>query len=238
MIRLTASIVLVCTLNGGQKSVPARALSPTAVQGGVASASAVAVAREFLPPRSQLATLYTFNYHTLNYGPDFPAVLQAHITSPKSVDIIFAYYSPRADTMTKTLFLDLIEKTPRGYEKIFEVSYRPQILFVSKAIRLVHLDGIRTDAVAVMHGIGADLGGSVDVLVWNDPWGWRNIFPANGGIHYFYFFAHGVRPEVALSSSKHPGLEVTPAPVWYRWDGRRFVRIPPPRGSSSWPLPD
>ncbi|MGH9451731.1 MAG: hypothetical protein ACRD11_14535 [Terriglobia bacterium] len=198
----------------------------------------VAVARSFLPPHTQLGTLYTFDYRTLSYGPDYPAVLTGHIVSPSSNDIVFAYYSPRPNVMPKTLFVTLLHPNAGVYQKIYELSYRPQILLVSNAIRIVHLRNVPTDGVAVIAGIGAALGGHLQVFVWRDPWGWQNIFPPNGGMHYFYFFPKPAGLEVALTYVNHPGLNVSPPPFWYRWNGKRFVKIPPPKGSSKWRLPD
>jgi hypothetical protein len=231
MIQAVILILLVCSSALAQKS--------TLGQSDAAS-DAVAVARSFLPPDSELATLYTFNYRTLSYGPNFPAVLTAHIMGPSSHDIVFAYYSPRANRMVKTLFVVLLHGTPSGYRETYVLSYRAHVLLVSKAIRIVRLQSISTDAVAIITGMGASLGGRLEVFVWRDPWGWQNIFPPNGSMHYFYLFPQkqGTSLIVALSASKHPGLNVSPPPFWYRWDGKRFVKIPPPPGSSSWPLPD
>lgn len=218
-------------------SLLARAHRP-AQQGGSKTPDPVAVARQFLPPNSDLATLYTFDYRTLHYGPDFPAVLTARVLAPSSKDIIFAYYSPRAHTFDKTLFVTLLHRTDGGYEKVYELSYRAQVLLVSKAVRIVRLRNVPTDAVAVIAGIGADLGGQLQIFVWHNLWGWQNVFPPNGSIHYFYFFPDKSGLMVALSASKHPGLNVSPPPVWFQWNTKRFVKISAPKGASKWPLPD
>jgi len=82
------------------------------------------------------------------------------------------------------------------------------------------------------------MGGRLDVYTWRDPWGWQNIFPPNGSMEYFYFFPKTTGLEIALSSAHHPGLNVSPPPVWYRWDGKQFVKILAPKGSAKWPLPN
>jgi hypothetical protein len=195
------------------------------------------VARSFLPPNSQLANDYSFDFRAGRVNKEWPAVLTGHIVGPDSQDIVLAYYSPQIHTMDKTLFLDLLHQTPSGYEKMYEVSYRPQVLFGPRGLRLVHLSGVQTDGVAVIHGIGADLGGRLDIFVWRDPWGWQNIFPPNS-TGYTYFFPRKSDLEIALSTAKRPGLDVSPPPVWFRWNGERFIKIPSPPGSSKWPLPD
>ena len=199
----------------------------------------VAVARSFLPPDATLATLYTFDFHTGKVSKRWPAVLTGHILAPDSKDIVFAYYTPREiHTVDKTLFLALLHRTSHGYQQVYVVSYRDEVLLIPNAIRVVHLNGISEDAVSIVAGIGAAVGGHLDIYVWQDPWGWKNIFPPNGSMEYFYFFRKPTGLLIALSSYNHPGLNVTPPPVWYRWNGKRFVEIPPPPGSSSWPLPD
>lgn len=207
---------------------------------GASAPSLVAVARRFLPPACRLASLITFNYRTMQYGTDFPAVLSARILSPTSHDIVFAYYSPVSgrDTIDKTLFITLIHRAHARYEKVCELSYRSQVLLVPNAIRIVHLRGLRTDAVGVIAGIGADLGGRLQIFVWRDPWAWENIFPPNGSMHYFYFFRRPDGLDVVLSAARHPGLNVSPPLIWFHWNGKEFAKIPPPPGSSKWPLPD
>jgi hypothetical protein len=229
MMRLTILLLLGCSLVLAQKPATGRKS---------AAQDPVAVARSFLPPNSEMATLYTFDYRTLHYGPDFPAVLTAHVLSPSSRDIVFAYYSPRPGQYEKTLFVALLHDSEGAYQEIYVLSYPARVLLVSKAIRILRLQNLSTDAVAVITGMGASLGGSLEVFVWRDPWGWQDIFPSNGSVHYFYFFPKGTGLEVALSGSKHPGLSVSPPPVWYRWDGVHFVKIPLPKGASKWPLPD
>lgn len=197
----------------------------------------VAVARSFLPPHAQLAEDFSFDFRAGQVSKRWPAVLTGHVVGPDSRDIVFAYYSPETPVVGHTLFLDLLHETPSGYEKMYEVSYRPQVLFGPKGLKLVHLRGVQTDTVAFAHGVGAALGARLDIFVWRDPWGWQNIFPPNS-TGYTYFFARESGLEIALSTAKHPGLTVSPPPVWFRWDGERFVKIPPPEGSSKWPLPD
>jgi hypothetical protein len=197
----------------------------------------VAVASNFLPPNARLADDYAFNFRSGRVSKRWPAVLAGHIVEPRTQDIVFVYYSPDKIAVDHTLFLDLVHPTPGGYEKMYEVSYRPEVLFGPRGLRLVHLQGSQMDAVAFTHGVGAALGARLEIFVWRDPWGWKNIFPPNS-TGYTYFFQRKSGLEIALSTAKHPGLNVTPPPVWYRWDGKRFVKIPPPPGSSSWPLPD
>lgn len=198
----------------------------------------VAVARSFLPPHSKLATLYTFDYRTMRYGPSFPAVLKAHVLGPDSEDIVFAYYSPRPNQFDKTLFVGVLHQVTSSYVQVYVLSFRDNVLMVSKAIRIVHLRGIPTEAIAVITGIGATLGGELRVFVWHNQGGLLNIIPSNGSVHYFYFFPRKDGLKIALSASRRPGLNVTPRPVWYRWNGKRFVKIAPPSGSSKWALPD
>jgi hypothetical protein len=198
----------------------------------VPTADPVMVARSFLPPNAQLADDYSFDFRVGGVSKSWPAVLSGHIVGPDTLDIVFVYYSPQIHTMDKTLFVDLLHQTSSGYEKIYEISYRTQVLFGPKGLRLVHLRGVQEDAVAVMHGIGASLGGRLDIFLWHDLLGWKNVFPPDDSMHYFYFFPEKSDLEVALSASKHPGLNVSPPPVWYRWNGERFVKIPPPAESS------
>lgn len=229
MNRVASLLLLISPLILGQKpgSVAKRA-----------AADPVAVAGTFLPPNCQLATLYRFDYRRGQVESRRPAVLRAHLVSGDSNDIVFAYYCPQIRAMGKTLFLDLLHATGTGYVKAYEISYRAHVLFVPGAIRIVHLRGMSTEAIVIMTAMGAAIGGQLDVLVWDDPRGWLNIFPQNSGMEYFYFFHTEEGVQVALSSAHHPGLNVSPPPVWYQWDGKRFVKIPSPVGSSKWPLPD
>lgn len=196
------------------------------------------VARSFLPPNCQLASLYTFDYAIGREKSRWPAVLTGHILSTDSPDIVFAYYCPQIHVFEKTLFLDVLHEVSGNYEKVYEITYRARVLFVPRAIRLIRLQGIDTDAVTVVTAMGAALGGQLEIFVWRDPWGWQNIFPANGSVHYFYFFDGVDGFRVALSFSHQRGLNVSPPPKWYRWDGKRFVETPTPKGSPGSPLPD
>jgi hypothetical protein len=198
----------------------------------------VAVARRFLPPNCQTATLYTFDFDAGRVSRRWPAVLTGHIVGPNTKDVVFAYYCPPGNVIQKTLFLDLLHRTPHGYEKDYEISYRTQVLLIPKAIRVLHLRGLSSDAVAVIHGIGATLGGQLDVFLWSNLWGWQDIFPRNGGTGYTYFFPRKTGLDVALSTANHPGLAVSPPPVWFRWNGKEFEKISAPPGSSKWPLPN
>lgn len=192
----------------------------------------VAVARRFMPPRSELATLYTFDDKTQQFGPDTPAALNCHVLGSDSEDIVFAYYSPQSHVLEKSLFVDLLHSSGEGYEKVFELSYRAQVLFVPEAIRLLRLPGMQTDAVAVMAAEGAALGGHLDMFVWRDPWGWQNVFPPNGAVEYFYFRPAPDGMLVALSSAHHPGRDnmppPQPPPTWFRWNGKEFAKAQPP----------
>ncbi|MGH9451732.1 MAG: hypothetical protein ACRD11_14540 [Terriglobia bacterium] len=229
MIQLAVLILLGASAPLGQKP---------AGNGNGAVHNPIAVARSFLPPNSKLAQLYRINYHPRWSVATRPAVLATHIVSRQSEDLVFAYYSPQIHTFDKTLFVTLLHPASGGYEQAYTVSYRDQVLLVPDAMRILHLGGWSTSAVAVIAGMGAALGGHLDVFVWRDPWGWQNIFPRNGSMDYFYFFPKPAGLVVALTSANHPGLNVSPPPLWYRWNGKRFVKIPPPKGSSKWPLPD
>jgi hypothetical protein len=187
----------------------------------------IAAARSFLPPRSELAQLYSFDYKLGRVTRRWPAVLPAHVMGPTSEDIIFAYYSPTVNTVEKTLFITLLHRAPDGYEKVYEKSYRSQVLLAPDSLRIFHLQGEATDALAVMAGVGASLGGHLDVLVWRGVKGWVNVFPPNGGVHYFYFFPTPHELAVALSRARRPGPDgkpsLEPPPAWFKWDGRGFT---------------
>jgi hypothetical protein len=204
----------------------------------VSAADPVAIARRFMPPNTELATDYTYDYTADRVGARWPAVLTGHILAPGSQDIVFAYYSPQIHVLEKTLFLDVLHRVGENYEKVYEVSYRSQLLLSPTAMRLIHLPGAPADAVAVLVGIGASLGGHLDIYLWRGLAGWQNVFPPNGSMEYFYFFSRRQGLEVALTSASHPGLDVSPPPTWFRWDGIRFVNIAPPEGSSKWALPE
>lgn len=214
----------------------ALAQQPGATQKSV-SPDPVAVARSFLPPNTQLAQLYRIEYSPHWTVERRPAVVAGHVLRSDSDDIVCAYYSPQIHTMAKTLFLDLLTRTPSGYEKVYEVSYRSEVLLIPNAIRILRLKGVETDAISIVVGMGAALGGHLHVLVWRDPWGWQDIFPRNS-TGYTYFFPQESGLLITLSTAKHPGLNVSPAPVWFRWNGESFVKVPAPQGSSKWPLPD
>ncbi len=229
MTRYAALTLLVCSNALAQG--PARANK-------VPAPGPVAVARTFLPPNSYLATLYSFNFRLGRVVKRWPAVLTAHVLAPDSHDIVFAYYTPRTvHRMSKTLFVALLHRGAGGYQEVYVVSYRDHVLLIPDSIRVLRLKGLETDAISVVAGVGAALGGRLDVFIWRDPWGWRNVFPPNS-TGYTYFFPRKSGLEVALSTANHPGLNVSPPPLWYRWDGKRFIKVPPPKGSAGWPLPD
>lgn len=229
MRRPALLLLLLCT--------PIVAMQRATTEKRVSSEKPVSIAQSFLPPRTRLADDYSFDFRMGQVRKRWPAVLTGHFVTPNTKDIVFAYYSPDKIVTNHTLFLDLLHETSSGYVKMYELSYRPQVLFGPRGLRLLRLHGIQTEAVAFAHGVGAALGAHLDVLVWRDPWGWRNIFPPNE-TGYTYFFPQKTGLEIALSTAKHRGLNVTPTPVWYKWNGKRFVKIPPPKGSSKWPLPD
>jgi hypothetical protein len=216
MIRLTLFVVMACSVVLGQTPVDAP----------------LGVARRFLPPNSELAQLYTFDYGTGHVAREWPAVLTGHVVAADASDIVFAYYSPRVSTVEKTLFISLLHKTAADYQKVYELSFRSQVLLTPEAMKLIQLPNTRTDALAVVAGMGALMGGHLDVFVWRDPRGWRNLFPPNDGMHYFYFFPSKSGLDIALSWAKDRGADGRPArvppPSWYRWDGQRFVKIAPP----------
>ena len=211
------------------------------------SADPVNVARRFLPPHSDLGKFYRFDYRLGRTTKTWPAVLTGHILSPSSSDIVFAYYSPQSRHAENTLFITFLHKRGGDYVKVYELAYRAQVLFAGMAIRTVHLTGVPVDALAVITGTGASLGGHLQVLVWQDPerlngiplsrnlehlyfspWGPQNVFPPNGSIEYFYFSPQRSGLEIALSAAHHPGINVTPPPAWFAWRGGRFVKIPEP----------
>ena len=229
-MRIGILILLSCSWALAQK--------PAVGQTGTAP-DPVAVARTFLPPNATLATLYAFDFRAGKVAKQWPAVLTGHILAPDSRDIVFAYYTPRnVHRIDKTLFLVLLHRSGRQYQQVYGVAYRDEVLLIPEAIRVFRLQGMMTDAVSVVAGIGAAMGGRLDVYTWRDPWGWQNIFPPNGSMEYFYFFPKTTGLEIALSSAHHPGLNVSPPPVWYRWDGKQFVKILAPKGSAKWPLPN
>ncbi|HET7101001.1 MAG TPA: hypothetical protein VFJ52_07620 [Terriglobia bacterium] len=231
MIRLVLAILLACPVGLAQKQ---------ATTGKKPGEDPVAVARRFLPPNSRLEKLYSFDYSASRVTKRWPAVLTAHIMSPESRDIVFAYRTPRnSQHYEHHLFIAFLHHTEEGYEEIYAVSCQKEVLLTPRAIRILHLKSMDTDAVAVMHGIGAASGGRLDIYAWNEAWGIRNIFPPNGSMDYFYFFPRPEGLTIALTSflAKRPGLDVSPPPVWYRWNEKHFVKIPSPKGSSKWPLP-
>jgi len=197
-------------------------------QGQAVKPDIVRVAERFLPPNAELAEDYSFDYRRGQVSRRWPAVLAAHVLGAESQDIVFAYYSPRVDTIGKTLFVSLLHFDGKDYEQVYEVSYRSQVLFGPEGLRLLRLSDVHGDALAVMAGIGAALGGHLDVLVWRDPWGWENVFPPNGSQEYFYSLGHDGEMRIALSAAHHPGADNTPAPepppAWFRWDGKAFVK--------------
>jgi len=229
MIRATILLLLSCSFILARQSVAAQKRT---------APDPVTVARSFLPPNTQLAQLYRIKYHPRWTVVRWPAVLVGHILDRESEDIVFAYYSPQIHTFEKTLFITLLHRTSGKYEQVYTISHRDQVLLVPHAMRIFPLQGLPTDAIAVIAGIGAYLGGQLQVFVWHDPWGWQNIFPPNGSMHYFYFYPRKAGLEVALSAARHPGLNVSPPPVWFQWNGKSFIKILPPEGSSKWPLPD
>jgi hypothetical protein len=232
VIRFVLAILLVCSDGLAQKP---------AATGKKPDEDPVTVARQFLPPNSQLEQLYSFDYRAGRAKKKWPAVLTTHIVSPDIRDIVFAYQTPsNARRNGQTLFIAFLHDTEEGYEEIYVASYENEVLLAPKAIRTLHLKGRDTDAVAVMHGVGAALGGQLNVYAWNETWGIQNVFPPNRSMDYFYFFPRPEGLTIALTSflAKRPGLDVSPPPDWFRWNGKRFIKIPSPTGSSKWPVTD
>ena len=203
---------------------------PTAL-GQAPSEDSVAVARRFMPPNAELAELYKVSYNPWKVE-NRPAVLTAHILGSGSHDIVFAYYSPQMHVLEKTLFLDVLHRAGDDYEKVYEVSYRSQLFFVPDAMRIIALPGADAEAIAVMVGMGASLGGHLDIYLWRGLPGWQNIFPPNGSMEYFYFYPIATGFQIALSAAHQPGKGALPAPdpppQWFRWDGAQFVKTPGP----------
>jgi hypothetical protein len=219
MRRLALLIALVASLLWASIQGPAQAPAQ----------DPVTVARRFLPPESELAELSPLRPGA---GKSLPAVLTGHVLDPHSSDIVFAYYSPRYRTTEKTLFLTLLHLNGKEYQKVYTFSYRSQVLYGPDALRVLRLKGSETDAVgAIVAGPTATAGGQLRVFLWVDPWGWQNVFPANNNMHYFYFYPYREPFEIALSAADHRGANGMPTPepppAWYRWDGKRFVKIAP-----------
>ena len=232
MIRLVLAILLACSSGMARKP---------AVSDKRNNKDPAAVARRFLPPNSQLEELYTFDYRAEHVAKQWPTVLTPHIVSPDSRDIVFGYHTPsKVGRYRHNLFIVFLHDTGEGYEEIYVASYGNEVLLAPKAIRILHLKGRDTDAVAVMHGVGAALGGQLNVYAWNKTLGIQNVFPPNGSMDYFYFFPRPEGLTIALTSflAKRPGLDVSSQPDWFRWNGKRFIKISSPKGSSKWPITD
>ncbi len=211
-----------------------RASKPAIVQTYPAS-DPVAVARRFLPPGSKMAQDYLYDFRAGHISRRWPAVLTGHILSPDADDIVFAYYTFKGQRyMEKTLFLALLHHATGGYELVYTLSYRDQFLFSPHALWIVKLRGLPNEAVIIATAMGAALGARIEVFVWREGKGWLNIFPPNGSVSYFYLFRRPSGLMVALSSFRHPGLNVSPPPEWFQWDGKKFVRIPTPKDALKW----
>jgi len=104
-------------------------------QGQAVKPDIVRVAERFLPPNAELAEDYSFDYRRGQVSRRWPAVLAAHVLGAESQDIVFAYYSPRVDTIGKTLFVSLLHFDGKDYEQVYEVSYRSQVLFGPEGLR-------------------------------------------------------------------------------------------------------
>jgi hypothetical protein len=178
------------------------------------------VARRFLPPNTQLAEVYTFDYQSGHVSSRSPAVLTGHIMSPESEDIVFAYYSPRVDAVEKTLFVTLLHPSSSVYRKAYEVAYHAEVLLVPSAMQVFHLDGLTTDVFSVIHGRGAAVGGEVNVFRWDPLTGLKNLFPANGSVNYFAITQDGGHVKVRLGYGK--AIKQGPFQQ-YVWNGRQFV---------------
>jgi hypothetical protein len=179
------------------------------------------VARHFLPPNTQLAELYTFDYSSGHVSSRSPAILTGHIISPESDDVVLAYYSPRVDAVDKTLFITLLHRTSSGYQKAYEVAYYSEVLLVPSAMQVFHLDSLATDVFSVIHGRGAAAGGEIDVFRWDPLGGLKDLFPANGSVNYFSIVQERGHVKVRLGFGK--AMNEGPFQQ-YVWNGRQFVK--------------
>ena len=182
------------------------------------------VAKYFLPPRTQIAQLRKLDPESKQVK-SVPAIVTGHIVSAESSDIVFAYMNPAAESYDKSLFISLLHGGNSGYVKIYEMTYYGRILLTHDALGLLRLPGDSRDSIVLFSGIGASLGGELQVFRWTDPWGLVNVMPNNGGVHGFSFVEGKDGLKVVLSTEKYLGEKGVPPPVSYRWDGRKFVNV-------------
>ena len=132
------------------------------------------VASLFLPPNTRLAELVTIAPKTFKPVKSEAAILRGHIVTPASNDIVLAYYTPpSAPDHDKALFVAFLHETPAGYVKLYELTYYGRLLMRDVSmpgIKLLRLSGNGRDSVAIYTGIGASLGGQVQVFQWREPW--------------------------------------------------------------------
>lgn len=189
---------------------------------------AVKVARRLLPPRAELAELVTLAPGTFQESKTQKAVLSGHIVSPTSNDIVFAYYTPAsAPDHDKVLFLALLHETPKGFVKLYEVTYYGRLLMRDVSmpgIRLLGLEGDGRHSIAIYQGIGASLGGQLEMLQWKEDRGLVNIMPPNGSVRRVSIMGEGKDLMIKLSSEKYEGQKDAPS-LSFRWQAGKFVEI-------------
>ncbi len=202
--------------------------APLHAQGS--SPDAVAIARTFLPPRTELEQIAKYDPRSGDLIEQRPAVLVGHILSPKSRDIALAYKTPGGKGYNGTLFISLLHETEGGYVKIYERAYYDQLLWVQDfstvGLSLLPVAETETQAIAAITGIGASLGGKLEVFKWDDTWGLTDVMPANGSVHGFGFAQQKEGLRITLSYAKSPSDKSAPPPISYFWNGNRVVKTP------------
>ena len=196
---------------------------------GANGSVAADVAKSFLPPGSRMVQLEKYDPKTGKVTGSEPAAIACHILSPESDDIIFAYETPEGDAHNKVLFVDLLHKSEQRYVKLQELSYYGEHLwtqdFATIGLKLIHPPESRTDAVAVMTGIGAALGGQLQVFKWDPDFGLRDVMPENGSVKKFYFTQEKNGVRIRLSFERYPGDREAPAAIIYLWDGKNASKV-------------
>lgn len=186
----------------------------------------VEIASRFLPPGAEIGNIYKINPATGKRGDQSPAVLVAHVISASSNDLVLAYYSPASSPgLDRSLFVDLLHEGKTGYVKVWEGSYYGHILLVPDALRVLKLPGEKRDAVGLISGRGASIGGQLQILRWDATWGFVNVMPENGPAHGFSLNEDSGKLTVTVSFEKYPGEKGVPPPIMFRWDGSRFVKV-------------
>jgi hypothetical protein len=182
------------------------------------------VAKGFLPPGTEIAQLRKLDPESKQVK-SVPAIVTGHVVSAESSDIVFAYMNPAGESYDKSLFIGLLHRRDSAYVKIYEMTYYGRILLVHDALRLLRLPRDSRDSIVLFSGIGASLGGEVQVFRWNDSWGLVNVMPNNGGVHHVSFVEDKEGLSVRLSFEKYPGEKGVQPPSLYRWDGRKFMKV-------------